>query len=53
VEKCGLDAFDSGLGPVVGSFEYGYEPSCSTKGGEYLDCVIICFSKRIPLHEVS
>jgi hypothetical protein len=35
--RCGLVSFDSGWGPVVGSCERGNEPSCSMKGGEFVD----------------
>jgi hypothetical protein len=31
-----MDAFGSGQGPVVGSFEYGNKPSASIKSGEFL-----------------
>jgi hypothetical protein len=34
VARCGLDAFDSGQGPVAGCCEHGNEPSGSIKGGE-------------------
>jgi len=33
----GLDASDSGQGPVAGSYEHSNEPFDSVKGGEYLD----------------
>jgi hypothetical protein len=33
----GVDWICSGLGPVVGSYEYGNEPSGYTKGGDFLD----------------
>jgi hypothetical protein len=32
--------------PVVGPCEHGNEPSGSIKGGEFLDSVIISFSRR-------
>jgi len=34
---CELDTSDSGQGPVAGFCEHGNEPSCCTKGGEFLD----------------
>jgi hypothetical protein len=38
VRRCGLDASDSGWGPVAGSCEeHVDEPSGSIKGGELLD----------------
>jgi hypothetical protein len=35
--SCGLEACGSGLGLVANSCEYENEPSCSIKGGEFLD----------------
>jgi hypothetical protein len=35
--RCGLDSSDSGQGPVASSCKYGNKPSCSIKGGEFLD----------------
>jgi hypothetical protein len=35
--SCGLDSSESELGSVVGTCEYGYGPSGSTKGGVFLD----------------
>jgi hypothetical protein len=37
VRRCGLDAYDSGQGPVTGSCEHVNEPSGSIEGGEFLD----------------
>jgi hypothetical protein len=37
VGMCGLDASDSGKGPVTGHCEHGNEPSGSIKVGEFLD----------------
>jgi len=34
---CGVDAYDSGQGPVAGSCECGNEHSGSIKGGELLN----------------
>jgi hypothetical protein len=34
---CGLNASDSGYGPVTGSCEHGDGPSGSIKGGEFLE----------------
>jgi len=42
--NCGLDAYGSGLGPVVGSCEHSHESSGSTNGSEF-DWVAISFSK--------
>jgi len=36
VGRCGLDASDSGQGPVAVSCETGTEPLGSIKGGEFL-----------------
>jgi hypothetical protein len=36
VRRSGLDVSSSGQGAVGGSCKYGDEPSCSTKGGEFL-----------------
>jgi hypothetical protein len=52
VERCGLDASDSGSGSVADSYEHGKEPAGSIKGGEFLDRVIISFSRAL-LHGVS
>jgi hypothetical protein len=35
--ECGLDASESGQGPVVGSCEHGNEPSGFIKGEEFSD----------------
>jgi hypothetical protein len=35
VGRCGLDAYDSGQGPVLGSCEHGNEPSGSIKGRDF------------------
>jgi hypothetical protein len=37
MERCGLDAFDSGKGSVAGSCEQSNKPSDSIKGREFLD----------------
>jgi hypothetical protein len=34
--RCGLNACDSGWGPVAGLCEHGNEPSDSMKVGEFL-----------------
>jgi hypothetical protein len=45
VGKCGLDASDSGQGPVAGSCKRGNEPSGAMKGGGFLgklsDCQVV------------
>jgi len=37
VERCGMNAFGSGQGPVAGSCEHGNESSDSIKGREFFD----------------
>jgi len=37
VGRYGLEASDSGWGPVTGFYECGNIPSGSIKGGEFLD----------------
>jgi hypothetical protein len=37
VERCGLDAFGSGYGPVAGCCEQGNETSGFIKGGKFPD----------------
>jgi hypothetical protein len=37
VGRCGLNSSQSGLGPMVGSCEYGNEKVGSIKGGKFLD----------------
>jgi hypothetical protein len=35
--SCGLDLYDSGMGPVAGCCKHGNGPAGSIKGGEFLD----------------
>jgi hypothetical protein len=35
MEKCGLDAYGSGSGPLAGSCEHGDGPSGSIKGRDF------------------
>jgi hypothetical protein len=40
--RYGLDSSGSGQGQVAGSCEHGNEPSCSIKGGEFIDLLSDC-----------
>jgi hypothetical protein len=52
VGRCGLDASSSEQGPDPGC-EHGNEPSGSIKCREFLEWVIISFSRKKLLHEVG
>jgi len=52
VIRCGLDAFNSGEGPVAGSCEHCNEPSESMKGREFLDWRTTSFSRTL-FHGIS
>jgi len=45
-----LDTSGSGQGLVAESFEHGNKPSGSIKGGELLDYLTDCFSRRTLFH---
>jgi len=52
VGRCGLDAPDSGQGPVAVCFKHGDDSSSSMKGGEFLDQLTINVLRRTLLHGV-